>query len=83
MFQSGTCPEHEHRAPRFHRWSCHDTTGAPNGSYAPGASRVVGAGARLADGMNDGAEFFDFHACEWRGHDFAALVVCTLLFGEE
>jgi hypothetical protein len=33
--------------------------------------------------MNDGAEFFDFHACEPPGHDFATLVVCTLLFGEE
>ena len=30
--------------------------------------------------MDDGAEFFDFYACEWRGHDLAALVVCTLLF---
>jgi hypothetical protein len=33
--------------------------------------------------MNDDAEFFDFHACEWREPDLAALVVCTLLFGEE
>jgi hypothetical protein len=33
--------------------------------------------------MDDGAEFFDFHAYEWREHDLAALVVCTLLFGEE
>jgi hypothetical protein len=55
----------------------------PIGTYAPGGSRVVGAGARLSDGMDDGAEFFDFHACEWRAHNLAALVVGTLFFGEE
>ena len=71
MFRSGSAAEHQTPNTAFSPMELPRHDGRTERQlYAPGASRVVGAGARLADGMNDGAEFFDFYACEWRGHDF-------------